>query len=265
MNKKSYNKKPIFVKNSASLGLLFNRTVLHYDLITKKNFDVFSGHVGTRAGLVFDAHPGWVDIFGIGSVLRKTEWAQELVVPVAASFFYNPVYLRFFRQMKESFTLFPVYRKEEHDYTDRKVVNFSRATKPEMKDANRKYMQVAMEALTQPGSIVLVAPYGGTSVQKEWLRSGVKKMIKKDIPVLFTLSKFNLWKFRYEVYVGGCYFFQEDEVTSDYLHAVCVKEYSLLQERIGTDLRLFEPEKQSPVVLALVRLTQFFLLLTHPW
>lgn len=265
MHIKEVEQKVVSSSNKHSVSAIYDRTKLHLDPIAKKNLDLFSGYLAKRSGLVFDAHPGTVDIFGISSVLRRTKRVKDIIIPVAASFFYNPVYWFFFRKMQQSFRLFPVYRKEEHDYTKHKVINFSRATKPEMKQANQAYMRVADTTLSHPGNVVVLAPYGGATVQKQWLRSGVKKVLDPEVPVLFTLSKFNLWRLRYDVYVGSCYFFSADEINTDSIHQVCVGEYSRLQERAGKDFKLFDPERQSPFVLAAVRFTQFLLFMTQPW
>lgn len=214
-------------------GRIFTRSVLSDDPITQTNFGLFMDSLEKKGGVVLDAHPGVVDIFATETLCLRQPQVKKVILPIAASYYYNVFWFHFLKQLKHVFGLLPVYRKEEFGYTDLKVADFTGATHEEMHQVNKAYMEAAEKAVATPGTIVVLAPYGGQQVRKEWFRKGVSKLLTPDVPVLFTINRWEMMQMRFVTYAGGCRRFTKHELTPEAFHQICVKEFLQLHRRAG--------------------------------
>ncbi len=226
-------------------GRIFTRSVLSDDPITQKNFGLFMEAVSKKGGVVLDAHPGVVDIFATELMCLLRPEVKRVILPIAASYYYSIFWHHFLKQLKNVFGLYPVYRKEEFGYTDLKVIDFTGASKDQMYQANKTYMNTACKAVHTPGNIIVLALYGGCQIRREWFRSGVIKLISNDVPVLFTISKWEPLQLRFKVYVSGFQVFSKEDLDPDRCHQICAKEFLMLQKQAGVTKNLTKLYKQA--------------------
>jgi hypothetical protein len=192
------------------LGRLMFRSELSDDPITRNAVNEFAPATSNRGGLVMDAHPGLLDLFASLIAISHFAQAKAVCVPLAASFYYHPFLFKFlFHPLDKYLKLHPVFRKEEKNYTSRYFYNFSGFSMQEMEKNNRDYLSLASKTLKTKNSLVMLAPYGGRSIHEEWIRSGVLNLIKKNTPIIFTVAKFSLKKFRFIVFAQFAHDFNQ--------------------------------------------------------
>lgn len=184
--------------------------------------------------LVYFAHLGLLDVFGTAVVLE--EHVDFLAVfPVAGSWFYFPALRPIFKQLVKQVPhqFFPVFRKEEFGTSSEKLpmVNFSGLTKAGMKNANNTYGLKA-NAILDDGGVVMLAPYGGRAPINEYLRSGSVALLHEGRPVIFSLTRWNWCKMKYEVFFSPVYRFDE-QLTHDQAHAIIYDEFWRMAQLSG--------------------------------
>jgi hypothetical protein len=197
---------------------------------------------------VYFAHLGLLDIFGTAAVME--DFAEfKAVFPVAASWFYFPALRPIFQQLIQQIPhdFLPVYRKEEFGRENKvSVVDFSRKSESAMKSANRAYANKAEQALKN-GEVVMLAPYGGRAPKQEHLRSGSIILLQEGKPVIFTLTKWNWRKFRYEVFFSKVYRFNKN-ISKEQSHEIIFGEFMRMAKLGGiTKKQMMESKKPTLV------------------
>jgi len=219
------------------LGSLMLRSELSDDPITSSAVSKFAQATTGSGGLVIDAHPGFLDLFASLIAIAHFTNTKAVCVPLAASFYYHPILFRFlFQPLDKYLKLHPVFRQEEKNYTARYFYNFSGLSKQEMEKKNRDYLSSATRTLQKKNSLVVLSPYGGQAITKEWIRSGVLQLINKNTPIIFTVAKFDIKKLKFIVFAQLAHDcnqvnWEQIPVSKEALHHICSTTFKELLAR----------------------------------
>lgn len=176
---------------------LMNHSKLSPDHETKNGIEQASGVLERGALLIFDAHRTWMDIGFSAARLTEELPIERYVIPYAAYLrdrrFYRPLVLNIGHQV-DGVEMMPVVREEDQLGYDGKLGVRPRGvefTKEETSVLNIAYMREALGLIkkNQPKTAIFLAPYGSRRTYRKWLREGVVGLVKKELPVLVTLSK----------------------------------------------------------------------------
>ncbi len=240
------SKKMTAIQKITYFGLPFGRIATNVkfsqDSQTRSTLKKLTENAKHRGLIILDAHPGLMDIISIAAGLLKQGIVSSVMGPVAACFYYHPGLRRplFSKLTKESFELLPVFRKEEMNYTKRHFKDFSGTNHEEKRQINGRYIVAAQKAKLKPGSAVVFAPYGGERITKRWLRKGVFQVITPTDPLVCAISRFDLAKCQYTIFLSDVFFLRQDQLTVEGAHQVFVRKYTILQACCKRNYSLFQ-------------------------
>lgn len=218
-------------------SLLSRRSFVAKDPLTTQGIAQFQDHMQNKQTgvLLLFAHLGIIDVFGTPIALEKY-FDFKAVFPVAASWFYFPILKDIFQSIQNQVRheYYPVYRKEEMGYgpDDMEVLDFSGTTQSEKKQANKAYLQAALRRLKSSQGMVIAAPYGGRAPQEHYLRFGITKLVSKDVPIMFSLTKWSWRTLSYEIYFSQLHSILQPESNTEF-HNLIFSEFFRMAQLAG--------------------------------
>lgn len=228
------------------LGRLLSRGIISVDSVSQQACVKLREISSNKGIMIFDAHPGMLDIFPAYRLALHDLDLGRVEGPFAAAFYFHKrFYNSFLLKVEEFVKLYPVFRKEELNYTERKFRNSSGLSKEEQKGLNGKYLNSVLKLKNVPGSALVIAPYGGLPVTRSCFRSGVIPLVEDGSPVVFSISRFDFFGMRYVTYLSEVESFAVDNASPDAVHEWMLSIYGELKERSGANDNLFEERKYS--------------------
>ncbi len=156
-------------------------------------------HLQKSGLLVLDAHRNALDILFTARYLVKTH-NVKVSMPLAGYVLHVPLMKQVTNWFIQTYQInfWPVYRREEL-YPTNLIMKFLCLFYPaslglnERKEANRHFVQGAIETCQKTGQVVLVAPYGSPLWFGQDIKNGVRKILQSKATFIVSSSKWN-WK-----------------------------------------------------------------------
>lgn len=162
-----------------------------------------------KSGLVIlDAHVHPLDILLTARHLRK-KFKAHVTMPIAGYVFHVPIMKNVVNWFKKTYKIdfLPVYRKEELNPKNL-ALKFLCSFYPKKIDhvarhkANKKFIETSTKLSYHPGEIVIIAPYGSTTLFGKSVKNGVKKILLESSNYLTTITRWRFKGMKFKTYFG---------------------------------------------------------------
>lgn len=166
----------------------------------------YTGPMPTAQGvLVLDSHRTSFDILFTARWIRHTYHPQRILMPIAGYVFHVPIMNLLIRLFAWYYQIefHPVYQKIEL-HPPRRDLRFFCSFYPHSltsalrEQRNQEYVKASLQAVREPGTVVIVSPYGGPNEFGKTIKYGVRQLIKTSTRIIVTESKLSWSKADYQ-------------------------------------------------------------------
>jgi len=174
---------------------------------SQKNVNLLKEKISQSGFLILDKHNWIADIMFTMATLTKNLDIKKMIMPTAAYDMHMPISKDLFSDLnKNGFQILPIFRKMERESikkNDWRAKYYPKTpTDEQMNQANAFFITESKKTLSTPKECVIVDPFGGPAFYGQKIKRGVMELISVGSPIIFTLSKFDWEKLKFETFIS---------------------------------------------------------------